>query len=115
MAREILVGVEEDMTTAEAMMLRGGLLDMWQLYQRLSSDPDRLSDLTFFDVLSARDNMLFPDFFKAVHNFLHPSRFRVSRINGQAHPRGIDGLMRELDQTFRTMESKWESLGPFFE
>ena len=115
MAREILVGVEEDMTTAEARMLRGGLLDMWQLYQRLSSDPDRLSDLTFFDVLSARDNMLFPDFFKAVHNFLHPSRFRVSRINGQAHPRGIDGLMRELDQTFRTMESKWESLGPFFE
>ena len=113
MSREVLVGVEEGMTAAEAEMLRGGLADMWQLYQRLSPDPDRLSDLTFFDTLSARDGMLFPDFFNAVHNFLHPSPYCVSRING--YPRGVNGQKAELDQTFRTMESKWESFGPFFE
>lgn len=106
---------EESMSPLEEKMLRGGLLDMWQLYQHLSTTPDRLSDLTFFDTLSARDGMLFPDFFNAVHNFLHPGFFTISRIE-KPHSEGADGLLEAgLDETFRTMASRGASYGPFFD
>jgi hypothetical protein len=105
---------KDGMSTTEEKMLRGGLLDMWHLYQHLSPTPDKLSDLTFFDTLSARDDMLFPDFFKAVHRFFVPSRFNISRVSQRPHPEGSDGLKTELNETFSTMNSNWESYGPFF-
>ena len=103
-------------SVAEEKMLQGSLLDMWRLYQHLSSDPERLSDLTCFDTLSARDGMLFPDFFNAVHNFLSPdNNFHPTRRGTIPRSEEVCGFKDELDQTFRTMQSKWDSYGPFFE
>src|SRR3989338_776274 len=106
---------EDGMSVIEEKMLRGGLLYMWHLYQHLSTTPEKLSDLTFFDTLSARDDMLFPDFFNAVHRFFVPSRFSISRVSRKPHPEELVGLKTELGETFTTMNSSWESYGPFFE
>ena len=106
---------EDGMIATEENMLRGGLLDMWHLYQHLSPTPDKLSDLTCFDTLSARDGMLFSDFFNAVHRFIVPSRFSISRISRKPHPEELGDLKTELNKTFRTMNSNWESYRPFFE
>lgn len=104
---------EDGMDVVEERMLKGGLLDMWQLYLHLSTTPDKLSDLTPFDAISARDGMLFPDFFRAVHRFLHPSPFEYP--HRVVRPEEVGRLEDELDETFKTMQAKWVDYMPFFE
>lgn len=115
MASEVLGPSSISVDPTEERILRGSLLDMWQLYQRLSVFPDRLSDLTIPDFIDARKGMVFPDFFNAVHELLSPNRYPTFRMNTKPHPEGVDGLEAELDETFHTMDSKWASYEPFFE
>lgn len=109
--------IQEDYVDFDAKALKGSLLDMWQWHQHLSNtNPEQLSDLSLFDTISVRNDMLFPDFFSAVHRFLSPNPFHVSRLNGwQYQPAKVNTLKTELDETFHTMESKWTSYESFFE
>ena len=84
----------------EKATLRKDVLDMWHLYQKLSaSDPEALEELTFYDTISAREGLLFPDFFKAVYTFLKEQK-KCSRSSLEA----------ELEQTFSVMHNN----EPFF-
>lgn len=109
--------IPEDDVDFDAKALKGSLLDMWQWRQHLfDTSPEQLSELSSFDTISARNDMVFPDFFSAVHRFLAPTPFCVSRLNRWSYQSAKAGSLKtELDETFRTMESKWTSYESFFE
>ncbi|MBI2176579.1 hypothetical protein HYU40_04530 [Candidatus Woesearchaeota archaeon] len=89
-----------------AMLVKGDPLDMWRLY----TQPEVRSELTFYDTLSARDGLLFPDFFKAVHEFVRGQPF-FARANS---PTVQSQLEAELEETFTTMHYNWNIYEPFF-
>ena len=85
-------------------LITGGVRDMWQLYKAAACDKELLFNLVVFDTITARDGLLFPDFFRAVNSLL---RNQPSGSGSQ--------LEAELEETFSAMHRNWSILGPFFD
>ncbi len=97
-----LVTTIESIYPGAARLVKGDPLDIWHLY----TQPEVRSELVFYDIISARDGLLFPDFFKAVHTFLRENSSQASASR--------TGLETELEETFSMMHNHWSRYGPFF-
>lgn len=105
-ANAFIIELESAVPSA-AKFAGGDVLDMWQVYKSAASQPEVFSELTFYDTLSFRDGLLFPDFFNAVNTFVKEKLKNHKPVDRST-------LERELEETFTAMHNNWGLYEPFF-